>query len=436
MLGTAGYCVGFEALGLFDAVTYMVGLSGSTWAINYWMTTGGSAQAMRERLFKKAQRGIQKTSQVELRKLVDALLVKWAFEEEITLVDLYGGLLANVLFDEAGNGRQRVHLSDQAKRIQDGSFAFPIYTAVSGKEKNRKWYEYTPYEIGGAWIGCYVPTWAYGRHFSSGMSQDFAPEQSLGYLCGTFGSAFAVTFERLYKEMAGASLDNVLDGVARDLAKVYVPDIAISLMRSIVERLFATRISSARVFNFTQNMPGSPVKRIEKLSFVDAGLAFNLPYPPISGERADRRPDVIIFLDLSASVQGAPALRKAEAYARSHDVPFPAIVYEGIEKHAISVFKDEHNPEAPLVIYAPCAKDDALIKIHFGKKPLHELVRRIENFDVPLCIEKSFCNTFNFVYKEHEARQLSTLTEFNICASEEKIRKALMWKMAQKKGKE
>lgn len=435
MLGTSGDLVGLEAIKLLDAVTYMVGLSGSTWAINYWTVTGGSAHDMRERLIKKVPRGIKKLSSLELHKLVDALLVKWAFNQQITLVDLYGGLLANVLFDEEGNSRQRVHLSSEAERIKEGAFIFPIYTSISGKEeKDRKWYEYTPYEIGGAWLGRYVPTWAYGRRFADGRSQDFAPEQSLGYLCGTFGSAFAVTFERIVKEMAGASLDTVLDSVAADLEKAYVPGIAISLMRLVVEKLFKTRISSARVFNFAAAMPGSPVRKQEKLSFVDAGLAFNLPYPPVSGERPERRADVIIFLDISATVKDAPELRKAEAYAREHSLPFPAINYDGIDTRAVSIFKDENNLAAPLVIYAPCAKDEKLVAGYLGKKTLHELVRRIEHFDVNACIQKSFCNTFNFEYKPEEARQLSTLTEFNIRASEQKIREALAWKIAQKKA--
>ena len=46
--------------------------------------------------------------------------------------------------------------------------------------------------MGGAWLKYYVPMWAYGRVFKQGISQDDAPEKSLGFNLGTFGSAFSV----------------------------------------------------------------------------------------------------------------------------------------------------------------------------------------------------------------------------------------------------
>lgn len=433
MLGTAGYLAGLESIGLLDATTYMVGLSGSTWAINYWTVTGGSAQAMRNQLAKKAAKNIKQLSRADLQRLVNMLLVKWAYTQQITLVDLYGGLLANVLFDDFGDARQHVYLSKQAERLANGDWIFPISTAVSGKqEENRKWYEYTPYEIGGAWLKHYVPTWAYGRRFDNGKSKDTAPEQSLGYLCGTYGSAFAVTLGRGVKEQTGIHLDWVFDGVAQDLRKAHIPEVAVTFMRKILQQITSVRISSARVFNFTRNMAGSPVSNLEKLSFVDAGLDFNLPYPPISGERPERRADVVIFLDSSAIVKDAPELRKAQEYARKRSLPFPAIQYEGIGTRAVSIFKDEHNPAAPLVIYLPCVNDKQLVKSFTNDPLLKDLVSHIADLDVDACIQKSFCNTFNFDYKEQQALQLSSLTEFNVRASVDAIKEAIAWKSMQK----
>jgi phospholipase A2 len=433
MLATAGYLAGLESIGLLDATTYMVGLSGSTWAINYWTITGGTAQAMRNQLIKKAAKNIKKLSKSDLQRLVNMLLVKWAYSQEITLVDLYGGLLANILCEDFGDARQRVYLSKQAERIAKGDWIFPISTAVSGKqEENRKWYEYTPYEIGGAWLKHYVPTWAYGRGFDKGESKDFAPEQSLGYLCGTYGSAFAVTLGRAVEEQTGIHLDWVFDGVAQDLRKAHIPEVAVTFMRKILQQITSVRVSSSRVFNFTKNMQTSSLSTLEKLSFVDAGLDFNLPYPPISGERPERRADIILFLDSSATVKGAPELRKAQEDARKRGLPFPAIQYEGIETYAVSIFKDENNAAVPLVIYVPCVNDKRLVKAFANDARLKDLVDRIADFDVNACIQKSFCNTFNFDYNEQQALQLSSLTEFNVRASVDALREAIAWKVTQK----
>jgi hypothetical protein len=63
-----------------------------------------------------------------------------------------------------GDDCQYVHLSDQADYIKDGHVPFPIYTAIDGRMSvaltNPAWYEFTPFEIGSAEYGVYVPSWA------------------------------------------------------------------------------------------------------------------------------------------------------------------------------------------------------------------------------------------------------------------------------------
>ncbi|MDZ4151230.1 hypothetical protein, partial [Methylicorpusculum sp.] len=301
MAGTTGFLRGAHDIGLLDAATYVVGLSGSTWALGVWNATGCSVNELGEKMIKKMPHGIKNVDIGGLRNIVDALLVKWAFGQESTLVDFYGGLLANTLLDEFGSACQRQHLSEQAKLLVDGSRVLPIYTTVSAKEsQDRFWYEYTPFEIGSARFGQYVPSWAYGRKFNKGVSLDFAPEQSFGYLMGSFGSAFALTVERILKEKA-----NLLEGAFMSmLEKINFQEVALksvmfALVQPLLQEMLKSRISAGRIWNYTYGMPTSALADKSKLSFVDAGLDFNLPYPPISGERPKRMADVIIFLDSS-----------------------------------------------------------------------------------------------------------------------------------------
>lgn len=93
----------------------------------------------------------------ELDDIGDALLVKFAFNQSLTVVDMYGALLGNALLPMCENNRQRVYLStdicdnapSHAKNIAATDKPFPVYTAVLGDTGfEQEWFEFTPYEVG------------------------------------------------------------------------------------------------------------------------------------------------------------------------------------------------------------------------------------------------------------------------------------------------
>ena len=68
----------------------------------------------------------------------------------------------------------------------------PIYTAVRAESLavENMWYEFTPYEVGGSWLGMYVPARAFGAKFRNGnLVRTDTPELSLGNLMGIWGFA-------------------------------------------------------------------------------------------------------------------------------------------------------------------------------------------------------------------------------------------------------
>lgn len=427
MLCTLGSLIGAQKIGLLDATTYISALSGSTWAVGGWLSHQETIEefkfALIPKLIKRTDTSmpglVKGITQQEASLIAQMLLTKMAFAQPITLVDLYGAFLANSLFSDFDQRRQLVHLSDQAARIQSGDLPFPIYTAVRGESAaGSDWYEFTPYEIGATWkgSGMYVPTWAYGRKFVDGKSVDFAPEQSMGYFMGTWGSAFAARFDQLYQE-AAAGIQNVT-------AKTGVDFVVTSLFYDLGHKRITK--SWAEALNFSVGLSNSPVRERKVLKLVDAGAfpGFNLPYPPISGERPERQADVMIFLDASAD-DLALRMKQVEQYARAKNLKFPQINYDGIDKRAISIFKNEQDPTVPVVIYMPRIKDDAVWKEN--KSGFPEFAQLLENFDVEKCIAKEFCRTLNFEYEPHESSQLSALTEFNMRASRASIENAINW---------
>lgn len=421
MTCTTGFLVGAQAMGLIDVTTYISALSGSTWAVNLWYMSGKHINSFKDALFAKMARGLQKVSLYEQGLILEYLFTKALFDQPVMLVDFYGTLLATALLDEFRGIRQRVTMSDQTKVFQDGQKPLPIYTAIKGEEGAQPhWYEVTPHEVGGAWLGHYVPTWAFGRKFENGFSKDFAPEQGLGIFMGTFGSAFAADFKTMFNEMIYKKASPVQKQV---LTK------SVEGSQDVVTAFGEKRITSGKFFNYTAGMPSSPLALQKHMRMVDAGIDFNLPYPPVSGERSERKADVLIFLDASGTVEGAPELRGAQEYARARGLKFPNINYDGIATRAVSVFKDETDPEVPVVIYLPRIKDTALIDKHRGNPELAPLIAKIENFDPETCTKKEFCSTFNFNYSPEQAEQLSALTEFNIRASKDVIVDALQWRV-------
>ncbi|MGA9530896.1 MAG: hypothetical protein WBQ73_03355 [Candidatus Babeliales bacterium] len=422
MVSTLGSFVGADTIGLLDTVMWLVGLSGSTWIEAIWMSTGLSIRELKKRLCNKVEHHLTTLTPQEAKQLVRSLLVKWAFDQPMTVVDLYGGLLANRLLDDFGEECHLVYLSEQQKLLEEALVPFPIYTAVSpiNEGKDLVWFEFNPYEIGSAWLRCFIPSWGYGRRYSKGLSQDYAPEQPLAYHMGTCGSAFSATIEQMYSEIE---------------QKVHFDDALDTIATKILNLIGNYRITWAEVFNFVYGVEMNPLEHERYVRFIDAGLAFNLPYPPISGEREGRKADIIIFLDASSTIPGRDYAGQAEfgkvqAYAHNHGLAYPYIDYSFAGERACSVYKQKGKP---VVIYMPRIKDYELIRKHKDDKDLQECLSHIADFDPEESVHSGYCNTYNFVWTEEQLEQLSSLTEFNMRASVDQIKDAIEWVIQQKR---
>lgn len=420
MLFMSGALTGFDMEGLLDSFTYVVGLSGSTWAIGPWISNKKRVGVYKDELCQTLAKGLKDIKPGDIELFADVLITKFLFDQPLGLVDLYGLLLANALFSSFGLLEQQVHLSAQQEIIKNGTVPMPIYTAIRAEKlKKEEWYEFTPFEVGGAWLGTYVPTWAFGRKFTNGVSINFAPEQSFGFLLGIFGSAFAVTIERLFEEMS------IANKMQTNLAK--------KLIQSVIARIGDERVFPARTFNFCYGIPNNPLKEQWYMQFSDAGIDFNLPYPPVSGERPERKADIMIFMDASA---GDPLeeFRKVEQYARAKNLKFPVIDYNGLDKKIIAVFKDEKDPEVPIVIYMMRFQDKDLWQKN-RELPGYKMYQPyLDTFVLDECLKKGNpCNTFNFNYTKQEALSMATLGEFNVRASIQTIIDTIRWSIDRKK---
>jgi len=234
---------------------------------------------------------------------------------------------------------------------------------------------------------------------------------------GTFGSAFGVHFGRAWDEIVEKIPGTIIKGAVE--AKLIDPN-------------SGKRVTTfwAEVFNFMYGMAGQELIARPTLKLVDAGIDFNLPYPPVSGERPERKADLMVFLDFSGGSL-LYTLKKTEAYARKRGLKFPTIDYTDIDKKALSIFRDENDPSVPVILYFPRISDVALWEANKSKREFFAY-RSIEGFDFDRCQAGGYCDTPNFQYTLQQSEKLIDQMEFNIVANKDKIIEMINWVIDQK----
>lgn len=425
MLSTLGVLQGLEETGLMDTITYACGLSGSTWAIGPWISSGlplnDFSRLMVNQLNPSKMVSPDSVAKLSWNKLLEMTGAYYYKKENLlpySIVDIYGKYLIDYLLPDVC---KHSYLSQQADLINDGSKPLPIYTAIraDGKTmdqvaKDNKWYEFTPYEIGAQWLGSsgmYIPSWAIGRSFKNGTSTNFVCEQPLGLHLGIFGSAFALNVGMAY-QVVGQSVSWFARAVRIPLGAID-PD---------------RQIAAGGFKNFTYNMRQSALKNQKILQMVDAGIAINLPYPPVSGHLGGRKADVLIFVDATDDAQEpASEIRKVAQFAKNKRLPFPDLDEHEIdiktleplgsgkfEKRlnvSVRMFMSPVDGNAPLVIYVRFERDaqDTSVAPNFAKASM-----------------LSSCATLNFAYPVATANKVIDMMKKNITLNGEYIEKAIL----------
>lgn len=375
MLSFLGSYEGAKETQLLDTISYMAGLSGGAWGVTLATMADNPLEHTINRIHKK-----KITDNVNIGKLMDVLWEKFIFTQPISSIDVYGLLLCNRLLGGLSKNPYDITLSRQQVRLRPSERPYPIYTAIVTK-KPYEWVEFTPHQVGSPYLQGFIPSWSFNSSFVDKKSVSIAPEESIGFLMGIWGSAFSANISEIYKEFRNKINNSII--------------LSVLDYSSGEEILGNKRILPAKVANFTFGMQESPRWQQRQLTLIDAGLAFNIPTPPLHR----RNVDIIIVLDNSDYPnKPAEALTSAREYAQERNILFPEFVLEKINEKPLSVFWQKDNPQAPIIIYMPLVQD-----------PVYA-----ENFDPRDCIRHSFCSTSNFEYTREQAEQLSGLTKFTM----------------------
>ncbi len=479
MLATFGFLKGLARSGLLDTVTYISALSGSTWALGasvfahkddqpFIDTLKAASSTIANNLSAMSQAGMAKLAPEFVKEAFGKhwsdtapceFQIKKFFGQHVSLTDFYAYILSGPLMNDDPKACESFphYLSDQRPQFTKGAadIPFPIYTAITDDPVNydrsgalplEKYShtEFTPFEVGGVRAGqpTFIPAWAFGRKFMYGISQDLRPEPAFATLMATFGSAEAFS--------------------ARDLAatstiKTYFGEFQVPSSILKARLTYPEFCNPAHALLEVQD-------RKENLPLVDAGLAFNLPYQPVSGLRPDRKADIVIFFDASQDFIGNPdlplhdgvqtlasggELEKVMKWAQSKGINFPevsanisSITLSGksssvpLGSKLFNVFANKNDPKCPVVIYMPLAVDTTLLKntTTLLKNTTilgDQLDWALE--DNPISLQKNVeaqdlsklnlgaYGTFKFDYTPEQANALMALAEFNLLANEKAI---------------
>lgn len=411
MTASLGFLKGAEEIGLLDTVSYMAGLSGSTWALAGWIASGKSISDYIAALGEKTKYGMQPIVEpAELENISGKIVEKFLHGQPFSIIDLYGDLLAHMVLRDFGPDRYGLTLRQTHARATSGALPLPIYTCVSPDVDPYAWFEFTPFEMGSTFTKTFIPTWAFGKKFSNGVARGTCPELSLGYLMGIYGSAFDVGVSDVVRFM-GTSLWQKMAhlplGVQTLIEKL--------LQDAIHDSSDDIRFAPSNMLNPSFGLKDDPLTHQEILTLIDAGIDCNIPFMPLL--HPARAIDVIIVYDASAENQDFGTLLCAKSLAIQHKLRFPEINLQGLDKQLVHVFEDEKDPLCPVVIYFPMKKNEA-----------YSLT-----FDPIASSQSGYCSTYNFKYSQANIDELAGLTEFTIKQHADLIKQVIVQKANMKK---
>lgn len=494
MFATYGALKGLNDIGALDATSYICGLSGSTWAISSIFTqanttNNGAGMSATEAIaaasrisaenahnFNFLKEAICRAPTHPVSDYPTTLYVKSLLNQPITNTDWYGNSIAEKLLGAGAHVREKNYapnylsqqLGTRAQWIvkdfelpQDyvPKLPFPIYTAVTPLYNTPArifpWFEFTPYQIGAVIgvghlkTGMFVKTWAFGRVFEAGHSRDFAPEQALDFYLGVFGSAMNCTLSEALA-MAPEKAEPLIKG-GKYLAS-WIPGTGNINMEY--------RPRFAEVFNPMYGMTDEKFEgkfadfsANKTIGLIDAGFAFNLPFPPLNdykGKRPERKPDIIIFIDASADAKNVNevdtgqnikqawpngnTLRLVERYARENEVPFPKLPNGNLASRTCSVFEPQHEQQehSPTVIYLPVAKNKNEINTFATFNGIN-IMQKVRHDNTVHQLEPTALATINLgdYGTQHtnlsiqEAINLMALMQYNVLRNSDQIKQAI-----------
>ncbi|GAB0190416.1 cytosolic phospholipase A2 zeta [Grus japonensis] len=390
-----GSLLGLQKLNLLDCISYIGGLSGTTWTMANLYEDANWSQKYLEDAIKEARKQVTKSkiccfSLDCLKYYYNDLMERTKEGHNTSFIDLWGLVIESMLHDKKDEHR----LSDQRQAVDNGQNPLPIYVAINLKSSYSaqafrvlfclaivntllpfhdlvavivEWLEFTPYEVSLLKYGASIRAEHFGSEFFMG---------------------------RLVKKLSETRI-------------CYMQDTVID---SLPNKLMETAD--------------------DELSLVDTGFFINTSYPPLL--RSKREVDVILHLNYSGGSQTLP-LDQIAKYISGQGIPFPKIEISEEDRENLKecyVFEDADSPQAPTVLFFPLVNDT------FKKYKAPGVERNPEEMAEGKVDVSSILSPFTtreVCFSEENFDKLVKLTDYNVLNNEKLIIRALRLAVARRK---
>ncbi|KAM8781688.1 cytosolic phospholipase A2 zeta [Rhynchonycteris naso] len=461
-----GSLAGLQELGFLNTVTYLSGVSGSTWCISTLYKDPAWSQVALQGPIERARARVCSSkigamSKERLQYYAQELRNLESRGHSASLIDLWGLLIEYFLYQE----ENPIKLSDQQEAVCQSQNPYPIYASVNVRtnisgEDFAEWCEFTPHEVGFPKYGAYVPTKLFGSEFFMGRLLKPWPEPRICYLQGVWGSAFAASLDEIFQKTAGSSLGfldrhrdsmNItehhqklqLQDTTRLRTRLFTPQGSFS---QAVLDIFTSRFTSAETFNFTRGLclhkdyvagrefvawkdthpdafPNELTPMQDCLYLVDGGFAINSPFP--LSLLPQRAVDLIVSFDYSLD---APfeVLQMTEKYCLDRGIPFPRIevLPEDLENpQECYLFANAKDPCSPIVLHFPLV--NRTFRKYLAPGVERQTAEEKASGDFDINRPDTPYGMMNFTYEPEEFDRLVALSRYNVLNNVETMRQAL-----------
>ncbi|EMP39596.1 Cytosolic phospholipase A2 epsilon [Chelonia mydas] len=193
------HLLSIQKLNVLDCISYISGLSGTTWTMSNLYEDPDWSQKDMEASVSDARKHVIKNkflacfSVDRLKYYVKELHQRKQEGHKIGFTDLWGLIIEAMLHD----GEDHHKLTDQQQALSHGQNPLPIYLVLNVKDKIsnrdfREWMEFTPYEVGLLKYGAFIRAENFGSEFFMGRLMKKLPESRICFLEGIWSSVFSL----------------------------------------------------------------------------------------------------------------------------------------------------------------------------------------------------------------------------------------------------
>ncbi|KAM9653100.1 cytosolic phospholipase A2 epsilon-like [Morphnus guianensis] len=461
-----------QELNVLDCVSYITGLSGTTWTMsNLYEDPDWSQKDLKETL-KDARKHVLKNkfftcfAPDRLKYYLKELCQRKQEGHQICFTDLWGLIIETMLHEKEESHK----LTDQQQALNQGQNPMPIYLSLNVKDKIsdqdfREWVEFTPYEVGFLKYGAFIRAEDFGSEFFMGRLMKKIPESRICFLEGIWSSVFSLNLmdawyisvhsEDFWHKWTRDKITDIDDETlfptrTNELdTRVVCPTNSFS---DIFRDVATLRPAASEIHNFLKgfqmnnnylesefskwkdceldSQPNHLTAGTDYLILIDTAFAFATSYPPLM--RPERKVDVILHFNYSSGSQTGP-LKEASKYFAKQGIPFPTKVPDDQETPHVKecyIVGDKESPETPIVIFFPLVNDTFRdYKAPGVKRSPSELAEG--DVDVANTCGPYYIN--NLSYSEEDFDKLVNLSYYNVQNNKDLILQALRTAVERKK---